>query len=129
MLNDPLSNALSAVLNSERVSKKECLIKPSSKLIKGVFSLMNESGYIGEFKEITSARGDMLKVNLIGRINKCGAIKPRYSVKRDGYELFEKRYLPAKEFGILIVSTPKGLMTHTKSKEKGLGGVLLAYCY
>ncbi len=129
MLNDPLANALSAILNSEKVSKKECLIKPISKLIKEVFKLMNENLYIGEFKEISDNKGDILKVSLLGRINMCGAIKPRYSVKKGGFEMFEKRYLPAKGFGIIIVSTPKGIMTHTQAKEKGLGGVLLAYCY
>ena len=129
MLNDPLANALSVILNSEKVSKKECLVKPISKLIKDIFSLMKDNGYMGDFKEISDNKGDILKVNLLSNINKCGAIKPRYSVKKGGFELFEKRYLPAKDFGIIIVSTPKGIMTHLKAKEKGLGGVLLAYCY
>lgn len=129
MLNDPLASALSAVLNSEKVSKRECLVKPISKLIKDIFKLMQDNGYIGEFKEIADNKGNVLKINLLGKINKCGAIKPRYSVKKGSYELFEKRYLPAKDFGIVIVSTPKGIMTHSKAKEKGLGGILLAYCY
>jgi small subunit ribosomal protein S8 len=31
--------------------------------------------------------------------------------------------------GFLIVSTPKGLLTHDKAKEKGLGGVLIGFVY
>ena len=58
-----------------------------------------------------------------------GAIKPRFAVKATEYEKFEKRYLPAKGFGILIVSTVKGLMTHYEAKQQGLGGRLIAYCY
>ena len=65
----------------------------------------------------------------MGNLNKCGAIKPRYSVRKDGFEKFEKRYLPAKDFGIIFVSTPKGIMTHNGAKKKGLGGKLIAYCY
>ena len=90
---------------------------------------MKDKEYIGEFAEIPDGKGNYLKVSLLGRINKCGAIKPRYAVKKDEYEKFEKRYLPAKDFGILIVSTQNGIMTHFSAKEKSLGGRLLGYIY
>ena len=129
MLNDTLATALSAILNLEKIGKKECVIRPSSKIIKTVLKIMNENNYIGSFNEVVMQKGNMLKVNLLGNINKCGAIKPRYSVKKDGYEKFEKRYLPAKDFGIIFVSTPKGIMSHTAAKKKKMGGRLIAYCY
>ncbi|HZX45320.1 MAG TPA: 30S ribosomal protein S8 [Candidatus Nanoarchaeia archaeon] len=129
MLNDTLSTALSVVMNMEKTGKKECEIRPSSKIIKTVLTIMNENNYIGSFDEVNTARGNLLKVNLLGNINKCGAIKPRYSVEKEDFEKFEKRYLPAKDFGIIIISTSKGIMTHTEAKKKGIGGVLLSYCY
>ena len=129
MLNDTLATALSAILNLEKIGKKECVIRPSSKIIKTVLKIMNENNYIGSFNEVVMQKGNMLKVNLLGNINKCGAIKPRYSVKKDGYEKFEKRYLPAKDFGIIFVSTPKGIMSHIEAKKKNMGGRLIAYCY
>ena len=129
MLNDPLANALSVILNMEKIGKRECTIRPSSKIIKEVLKIMNENGYMGSFNEITSKKGNSLNVNLLGNINKCGAIKPRYSVKKAEYEKFENRYLPAKDFGILFVSTSKGVMSHVEAKKKVLGGKLLAYCY
>ena len=129
MLNDTLANALSLILNHEKIGRKECLVNQSSKIIKSVIGIMNEMGYIGSFTEITTSRGNSLRVNLLGNINKCGAIKPRYSVKKAQYEKFEKRYLPAKDFGVLFISTPQGIMVHSESKKKGLGGKLLAFCY
>ena len=66
---------------------------------------------------------------MLGTINKCGVIKPRLGVKKNNFEKFEKRYLPSKDFGFLIVSTSKGLMVHNEAKEKGVGGNLIAYCY
>jgi len=98
MLNDTLATALSAILNKEKIGKKECIIRPTSKIIKAVLQIMNENQYIGSFEEVTTTKGNMLKLNLLGNINKCGAIKPRYSIKKGGYEKFEKRYLPAKDF-------------------------------
>jgi len=129
MLNDPLSNTLSVILNSEKIGKSECMIKPISKLIKEVLRVMKEAGYIGDFKEIEDGKGNYMKINLLGMVNKCGVIKPRYSSKSDGYEKFEKRYLPAKDVGIIFVSTIQGIMSHYDAKKKGIGGKLIGYCY
>lgn len=129
MLNDPLANAMSLILNNESIGKSECLIKPISKVIKEVFKVMKENRYISEFKIVEDSRGNYINLTLAGSINKCGVIKPRYSVKSNEFEKFEKRYLPAKDVGILFVSTPKGIMTHYESKTKKVGGRLLAYCY
>lgn len=128
-LNDPLSNALSVILNDQLVGRSECSIKPHSKVIRKVLRIMNEKNYIGEYKIVEDGRGGHLIINLIGKINKCGAIKPRFHVTLEEYEKFEKRYLPAKDFGILIVSTSQGIMTHKEAKEKKIGGALLAFCY
>jgi len=127
-LNDSLSNALSNILNCEKARKNECTVKPSSSLIKRVLHIMKDNKYIGDFKEY-QGRGNYIKINLLGKINKCGSIKPRFSVKSDQLEKYEKRYLPAKDFGIIIISTNKGLITHYQAKEKGLGGRLISYVY
>jgi small subunit ribosomal protein S8 len=56
-------------------------------------------------------------------------VKPRYQIKKDEFERFEKRFLPARGFGIIIISTVKGLMTHEQAKQLNLGGTLISYCY
>ena len=48
MMNDTLSNALSTILNNELVSKRECFIKPVSRLIKTVLIVMRDNKYIGD---------------------------------------------------------------------------------
>ena len=128
-LNDTLSNALSNVLRNEKLGRSESTIKPSSKVIKKVLEIMRANMYVGSFEEIKTAKGNMLKLNLLGNINNCGVIKPRFIVKKDQFEKFEERYLLARDMGILIVSTPAGIITHTEAKKKGIGGKLLAYCY
>ena len=128
-LNDPLSNLMSNIYNAETAGKSEITVKPSSKIILRVLQILQDNHYIGEFAEVKTNKGSLVKINLINRINKCGAIKPRFSVKRDNYEKYEKNFLLAKDFGMLIVSTTKGIMTHAEAKQNGLGGRLLAYCY
>ena len=128
-MNDPLANAFSKIMNTERLGQSECTISPVSNIIRTLLKILNERQLIGKFNELEDARGGSIVVNLLGRVNKCGVIKPRYSIKKDDYEKFEKRYLPSKGFGVLIVSTSQGIMTNEEAKEKALGGRLLAYCY
>jgi len=127
-LNDQLANIFSQIMNAERVGKQEVSTK-GSVLVKQCLALLKENGYLTEIKEVKTQQGELLEITLKGTINNCNVIKPRFAVKAYEYEKFEKRYLPAKEFGILLVSTSQGLMTHTAAKEKNLGGRLIAYCY
>ena len=126
---DPIADALVAVKNSDHASKKECNFKPGSKLLREILRVMKEKGYIEGIEFLEDRKGDRVKVRLGGKINECKAIKPRYAVKKDGFEKYEKRYLPAKDVGIIIVTTPKGVVTHFDAKAQGLGGRLLAYVY
>ncbi len=128
MLNDTLAQAFAAVMNAERTSKKECYVK-KSKLLMGILTLMNDRGYIGAFEDIDDGRGGLFKIHLLGNLNACGVIKPRFSTATQEFEKWEKRFLPAKGFGVLFVSTSKGLMAHDDAKKKNLGGSLIGYCY
>ncbi len=126
---DPIADGLVNLKNCEMVGKKECVIKPASKLMGNLLRILQKEKYINEFEFVENGRGGEYHIKLLGRINNCKAIKPRYSVGKDEYNLWEKRYLPAKNFGTLIVSTPKGLMTHKEAKKAGTGGKLIAYVY
>ena len=128
-LNDPIANMMSKLLMSEQSGKQEVMVTPVSKLMKNILKIMNDHKYVGKHTSTKDNRGETITIPLLNRINKCGVIKPRFSVKKDQYEKFEKRYLPAKDFGLIIVSTPKGIMTHNEAKEQSIGGKLIAYIY
>jgi small subunit ribosomal protein S8 len=115
--------------NSEKVAKSSVSIIGITRMIKGVLEILGKKGYVGKVEYEKNTRGGLVKVELINQINSCGAIKPRFNVKAKEIERFEQRYLPAKDFGLLILSTPKGLVTNQEAKEKKLGGKLIAYCY
>lgn len=129
MLLDPLADALSVIKNAESVGKPECVIHPASKLIGRALKVMADRGYIGEFEFVDDGKSGMFRVKLLGRINRCGVIKPRFSTKVTEMEKWEKRFLPARNFGVLILSTNKGVMAHSDARNRSLGGQLLAYVY
>ena len=126
-LMDPLADALTNIRNNELQVNSTCTIRPASKLIGHVLSVMKKENYISNFEYVDDEKAGIFQVELDGNINQCGVIKPRHAVKKDEFEKFEKRYLPAKNFGILIVTTPEGIMTHKDAKSKGIGGRVLAY--
>jgi small subunit ribosomal protein S8 len=126
---DTLANGLTTVVNTEMRNKRECIISPASKLLGRVLRIMQLNGYIGEFEFIDDGRAGKFKVQLLGRINKCGAIRPRFSVKTAKFEEWEKKFLPSREVGLLVVSTPSGVLSHKDAIEKRIGGKLLAFIY
>ncbi len=126
---DPLANALSTIYNNEERRKRECVVWPASKLVGMVLRVMQKNGYIGEFEFVDDGRSGRFKIQLLGRINRCGAIKPHFSLKVDRLEDWEKRYLPSRDVGILVITTPKGVVSNKEVKELRVGGRLLAYIY
>ena len=44
-------------------------------------------------------------------------------------EKWEKRFLPSRDLGTVILSTPKGVIDHRQAKELNVGGVVIAYVY
>ncbi|HLC19547.1 MAG TPA: 30S ribosomal protein S8 [Candidatus Nanoarchaeia archaeon] len=125
MMNDTLSAALSKIMNAEQVGKRECTITPTSKVLVTLLEIMNKHSFIGSFEPIQGG----LRVHLLGNINNCGSIKPRFSIQVAEFEKWERRYLPARGFGIIILSTSQGMMTYDEALTKKIGGRLIAYCY
>jgi len=128
-LADPIADALIAIKNSDNAAKKECFYRPASKLLGEVLKVLQGKGYISSYEFIEDGRDGVYKIGLVGKINECRAIKPRYAVKKNKFEKFEKRYLPARDVGMMVVSTPQGVFDHRTVKGKGIGGRLIAYVY
>lgn len=122
-----MADVMSAITNGVKSSKKEVSIGFRSNLAMKILDIFKKEGFISDYSTDEETKG--LRILLNGKLNKCNAIKPRFSVKKDEIEKYEKRYLPAKDFGCIIISTNKGLITHYEAKEKKLGGKLIAFVY
>lgn len=129
MQQDTLSDALSSINNAARTGNKWAKVAPTSNLIKNVLKELQDKGYIGVFELVEDGKGGQFRVEVKPEINECKPVKPNFYVKNDEYTKWAKRYLPARNFGKLIVTTPKGVMTHEEAREEGVGGKLLGYVY
>ena len=127
--NDPLASALSGLDNAESVGHLSHEVRPASNEIGQVLEVFYDRGYIDGFEFVDDGKAGRFEVELKGAINECGPVKPRYSVGADGFEKWEKRYLPARDFGALVVTTSSGIMSHYEARERGIGGQVIAYVY
>jgi small subunit ribosomal protein S8 len=126
---NPIADAMSSIKNASDTGKEECIVEPAGKLLGAMLGIMKENGYIADFEFIEDNRGGQFRVRLNGGINRCGAITPRFSVKIAEMEYWETQYLPAKNFGMLLLSTSKGVISHETARKEGIGGELLGFVY
>ncbi|XP_029193069.2 40S ribosomal protein S15a isoform X1 [Acropora millepora] len=124
-----LGDALNSIRNAERRGKRQVLIRPSSKVIIKFLTVMMKHGYIGEFEIVDDHRSGKIVVNLIGRLNKCGVISPRFDLKVHDIEKWANNLLPSRQFGYLVLTTSSGIMDHEEAKRKHTGGKILGFFY
>jgi len=124
MSQDIISDCLNRVMNAKKANKTEIETAHCSRFLIEILKLMKEMGYLDYHKE-----DKILKVEIKEQLNECRAIKPRYTVSADEIDRYVRRFLPAKDFGFLIISTSRGLMTHETALKKNIGGILIAYIF
>ena len=124
-----LANALKTIVNAERKGKRQVMLRPSSKVLVKFLKLMQKKGYIGEFEIIDDHRSGKIVVELLGRINKCGVISPRFDVTIDGIEKWVSNILPARQFGFIVLTTTYGIMDHHQAIHKHTGGKIVGFFY
>jgi small subunit ribosomal protein S8 len=127
-MTDHLADALNTIKTHEIVGQGKCTVK-ATKLIAEILTVLKAHKYLKDFKTLDDGRGGWFEVELDGRINDCGVIKPRMPVKRAEWAKREQEFIPGFGVGLLIVSTPDGIMTNGEAEKKRVGGRLLAYVY
>lgn len=123
-MRDVLSDGLNQMMNALRAGKNSVTVRYHSKLLISVLALAKLKGYVKSY----NVENNNLTI-VFDKLNACNAIKPRFLVSVSEIDAHIKRFLPAKDLGIIIVSTSKGLMTHQTAMDKNMGGSLIAYFY
>jgi small subunit ribosomal protein S8 len=126
MSQDTVADALNMIKNAKMARKESIEVMRMSNLLIEILKIMKQKGAIKKYK--INPKEKSVEITL-GDVSECKAIKPRFTVKKEQIEKYERRYLPARGIGTIIVSTNKGLMTHEEALEEGIGGSLVAYFY
>ena len=126
-MNDPLSDLLTRIRNGQQ-AKKDSVLTPASKLRAHVLDVLQREGYIRGYSEEVLAGQKGLRIELkyfegqpaiqhLARISKPG--RRVYSGAKD---------LPRirNGLGVVIVSTPRGVLSDAEAREHNVGGEVLA---
>ena len=126
-MSDPIADMLTRIRNAQSINKEQVSI-PASNLKSAIASVMQDEGYINSF----SIEGEE-------SANKTLVIKLKYFDNHPVIESLDRiskpslRYYAGKDdmpsvmngLGIVIVSTPKGVMTGQAAKAQNIGGEVL----
>jgi len=125
MSQDIVADGLNQIMNAKRIGKTELTIKRYSKVLLNLFEMMKSRGHI-EYEVNGEAKTVDVK---IVKINECRAVKPRYYAGVADIDKYLRRFLPSRNFGTLVISTNKGLLSQEDSIKENLGGSVVAYFY
>lgn len=132
MNTDPISDYLTRIRNAQAVGHKIVEI-PASNLKKEITRVLHEQGYISKYKFVEEGPQGSIKIALkYDRATKRPAITKITRVSKPGLRQYSKvKKMPRvlNGLGVVIVSTPQGVMTGKTAKQNNVGGEVLCYVY
>lgn len=125
-MQDPVADMLTRIRNSQR-AKHQHVTFISSNLKHQIARVLKDEGYISDFK-IDELDNNLKSITLDLKYFKGEPVIAKIKrISRPGLRLYKssKSLTPVAGFGISILSTPKGVMTHVQAKMNGVGGEVL----
>ncbi len=136
-MTDPISDMLSRIKNAQAAGKPEILI-PCSKIKHDLAQILAREGWVSKVEIIEKLKNEKskrkkqivfkwLKIGLKYIENKpvIGSLKRLSAPGCRLYITTDKIYKVRNGFGLLILSTPHGLLTGKEARKKKTGGELI----
>jgi small subunit ribosomal protein S8 len=127
MITDPIGDFIVRLKNAGAVGKKTVDV-PFSKMKKAIALKLKSCGYVGEVDE----RGDDPKKTLSVELLYDESGNPRINDVRRVSKPGRRLYAKAREVhpvkygkGVMVLTTPQGIVTDKEAREKRLGGETL----
>lgn len=126
-LTDPVADFLARIRNAIRARHPK-LDVPASKLKLEMARILKEEGYVANYKAVEEDGRKLLRVYLKYGDNNDAAISNLARVSRPGCRVYVGRNEIPRVLGglgIVILTTPKGVMTGSQARKQGVGGEIL----
>lgn len=129
-MTDPIADMLTRIRNAQAINKTE-VIMPYSKIKEAIAKILQERNYLGIIEKINNGF-DQLKITLSYKADGQGAIESIKRISKPGRRVYtDYRQIPRvlNGLGIVILSTPKGVMTGDQARKLEVGGEILCEIY
>lgn len=125
-MHDPVADMLTRIRNGQQAKHQQIQLV-SSNLKEEIARVLKEEGYIGDYS--TEANENNLKTLTIDLKYYHGrpVIEKIKRISRPGLRVYKavKELSSVPGFGIAILSTSKGVMTHQAARTQGVGGEII----
>jgi small subunit ribosomal protein S8 len=130
-MTDPLGDMLTRIRNGQQ-ARKDSILTPASKLRARVLDVLQREGYIRGYSEADSGTATAaIRIDLKYFEGKP-AIQHVARVSKPGRRVYSgSDELPRirNGLGIVIVSTPKGVLSDAEAREQNVGGEVLCQVF
>jgi small subunit ribosomal protein S8 len=118
MLTDPIADMLTRIRNANMIRAEKVDI-PASKLKLEITKILKEKGFIKGYKVFKDKKQGVLRIRVISGLKKIS--KPGRRVYAD------KNHIPTAMggFGIVLISTSRGIVADDMCRQQGIGGEIL----
>lgn len=130
-MTDPIADMLTRIRNASR-QRHPMVNIPLSRLKFDIVKILKESGFIKDYK----VEGEGLNKNICVYLKYTGEDTPIISgikrVSKPGRRVYAGKDKTPKVMGgvgVVILTTPKGLLTDKEAKREGVGGEVLCYVW
>ncbi|HAF88051.1 MAG: 30S ribosomal protein S8 [Legionellaceae bacterium] len=125
-MHDPIADMLTRIRNGQMANHRSVTLN-SSKLKEEIVRVLKEEGYIVDYSTETHANNSKSMTIELKYFQNQPVIKRIIRISRPGLRVYEsvKKLRRVPGFGIKILSTTKGVMTHACAKSTGVGGEVL----
>ncbi len=130
-MSDPLGDMLSRIRNGQ-MANKATVEMPSSKLRVNVAGVLKDEGFIREFKIEDRENNKKVLIVELKYAEGRGAIRQIDRVSRPGRRVYTNvKTMPRfyNGLGVLVVSTPHGVMADHKARAENVGGEVLCQVF
>ena len=131
-MTDTIADMLTRIRNANQM-KYEKVDVIGTKTTNEIARILKEEGYIIDFTEVKSNKGNTLTLTLkYSEKKKERVIVGLKRISKPGLRVYAKHdELPRvlNGLGIAVISTSKGIMTDQEARKNNLGGEVLAYIW
>jgi len=124
MVNDPIANLLNNLRNGYASRKVEIVIK-KSRLLLSLLEIFKKYKYIEDFHLTEDKKSIAIALAYAEKDGAIHSVKQISKPSRRVYVNANKIPYPKNGRGIIIMTTPEGLMAHYEAKKKHIGGELI----
>lgn len=130
-MNDPLGDMLTRIRNGQMAGKSEIEVL-YSKLHIRVLNVLKDEGFIRGYREDDKGSNKKTLIVELKYAEGEGAIKEIARVSKPGRRVYTKVGAMPRFYnglGVLVVSTPQGVMTDHKARKANVGGEVLCQVF